>query len=144
MTRRILIPVDGSECSMRAVEYVGDILCRSVRCELTLFYVCTRAPGFRQLRREIERESGLEPAADETQENLRCYEACRRRVESLILGPAEKILSRTCGRNKGIKVETKVGAGCETEVADVKRGAAETSCFRSSRPFPSAIQSETS
>jgi nucleotide-binding universal stress UspA family protein len=131
MKRKILIPIDGSECALRAAEYVGDILCQNSGCELTLFYVCTRSPGFRQFRNPMETTPKHERNSATDSEDLRCYESCRRRVEDLILAPVKKVLEHKLGSPASVEIHTKVAAGSEDQVAaeiieEVKRGGYDT------------------
>lgn len=100
MAAKILLAVDGSESSLRAVEHVGEVLAGSRGSEVTLCHVVRIPPRLLEHGGASLSDGGLTP--QETLEAQERWEAdVRVRVEERVFGPAKRIL-----KEKGVDADT--------------------------------------
>jgi nucleotide-binding universal stress UspA family protein len=130
MKPKILLALDGSEVSKRAVEYVASLTSRLKEAEITLYHVA-EAPAM-YLEHGGEEPSGKEnPTEGRPEGSLRTWiDQERRRVEREIFGPAKKILEETGGCT-GPTVRTEVATDIQlgvprTIMNEVKEGGYDT------------------
>lgn len=91
MRRKILLAVDGSETSKRAVEYVGEILCDSGGIDITLYHVLEIPPMLLE-------HGGSKESLKELEKELKEWERRKKeQVEKEVFAPARRTL-----REKGI------------------------------------------
>jgi nucleotide-binding universal stress UspA family protein len=117
MRPKMLLAVDGSELSNKAVEHVGNVVCQCKDFEITLLHVVDIPPSLREHEGSIDpdRERMIEKElADRRDEWLeeRCNE-----LEKTIFQPARQVL-----KNKGVtkdtaSIHTKVAADVHSDVA---------------------------
>jgi nucleotide-binding universal stress UspA family protein len=108
MAQKILLAVDGSEQSGKAVEYVGDTLCSCRDIEITIFHAL-ETPFLAM----ADAGHVLETRVDFAQlaaENLE-------RAEKEILQRAEQLLKERNGSTGRAKIRTKLDSGSSRDVA---------------------------
>jgi nucleotide-binding universal stress UspA family protein len=89
MTRRVLVPIDGSDVSTRALEYALDVHADD---ELTLLYVAGEPSPMMGAAAGLALDDDFEDAAREEAED--------------VFGPARDLASE-----RGVEVDTEVGIG---------------------------------
>lgn len=111
MAANILLAVDGSACSNRAVEYTGDVLCGCQDVTLTLYHVIEIPPMLLEA-------GGTEASQAELQAEREEWEAQKRgEVEREIFAPARRIL-----REKGVRedvntIQSRIAEDAHPDVA---------------------------
>jgi nucleotide-binding universal stress UspA family protein len=115
--KKILIALDGSPSSMRAVEHVADVICGHKVAEVTLFHVCFDPPSLLE-------HGGSEDPDEERELDVRLHEKltrwierCREGVQEDILDGAKKVLQDRGCSDEVVTVRTKVAAEAQTDVA---------------------------
>jgi nucleotide-binding universal stress UspA family protein len=100
MWQKILLAVDGSESSTKAVEYVGEFISKCEESDVTLYHVITIPP-------ELLEHGGSEDPQEESrlgkvlrEEKQKWEEKKRGQAEREIFAPAKKIL-----KGKGVREE---------------------------------------
>ncbi len=117
MKKKILIALDGSQSSMRAVEHVADMICSHKVSEVTLFHVCFHPPsllehgGSEDPREERELDVHLH------EKLTRWVERCREWVREDIFDGAKKVLQDRGCSDEPVNVRTKVCPEAQTDVA---------------------------
>lgn len=115
--KKILLAVDGSDSSLRAVRHVGEILGGRNRFEVTLFYVCSVPPrllehgGSEDPNVEQKLEEALE-AEYQQWKKTKCEE-----IEKKIFGKAINVLKEQGVAEEYTRVSTRVVAEAHPDVA---------------------------
>ena len=121
MKPKILVAVDGSETSVRAVEYVGEIVRGCEGIDITLYYVLEIPPVFLEY-------GGTEASWKEMQKGRETWEKEKRgKIEAEIFTPAKQILKGKGIREDVVKIQTKLAEDAHADVAlailqEVKEG----------------------
>jgi nucleotide-binding universal stress UspA family protein len=108
MSEKILIAVDGSETSLQAVRYVGDILRDSGGIEVTLLHVLEIPPellehgGAENSRKEHRLEERLASQREEWKQSS------QKRMEDEFFGPARKILKQKGIQEQDVQIRMKL------------------------------------
>jgi nucleotide-binding universal stress UspA family protein len=108
MSEKILVAVDGSETSLQAIRYVGDILRDSGGVEVTLLHVLDIPPEL--LEHGGAEDSSKEHRLEESMENQRqeWMQTSQKRMEEEFFGPARKILKQKGVQEEAVHVRTKL------------------------------------
>lgn len=125
MSPKILLAVDGSDTSNRAVEYVGDMISGCKGIDLTIYHVLQMPPMLLE-------SGGTEESREQLLEETEKWEHEKRvQVEREIFAPARRVL-----KNKGVRegfttVRTKLAEDAHPDVAldiieEAKRGGYDT------------------
>ena len=121
MKPKILVAVDGSENSSRAVEYVGEIIRGCEGIDITLYHVFEIPPMFLEY-------VGAGESWKEVQEGRKKWENEKRdQIERQIFAPARQILKEKGIREDVIEIQTKLAEDAHPDVAlaiiqEVKEG----------------------
>ena len=121
MKPKILVAVDGSETSTRAVEYVGEIVRGCEGIDITLYHVLEVSPLF------VEHGGG-EASWKQLQEEREEWEKGKReQIEREIFAPAKQMLKEKGIREDVIEIQTKLAEDAHPDVAlaiiqEVKEG----------------------
>ncbi|MBS0169809.1 MAG: universal stress protein [Nitrospira sp.] len=124
---RILVAVDGSKDSMRAVKYVGQLLCATPGVEVTLYHVLDPLPP------ELREHGGSEYPIREEQlgrqlrKDQKTWYGKERKLESTILLKARRTLEKT--GFKGSHIHRKFGEAAdvaESILGEARRGRYKT------------------
>ena len=131
MRHRILLAIDGSDASMKAVEYVADVICQCRAAEITLFYVIEDLTAlYRYASFEGVWEYGsLEKSLLEM--GKKTVERRRDEVEEKIFNPAKIILVERKTIPDYLTIHTKLAADTHRDIAqaiieEVERGGYRT------------------
>lgn len=117
MKQRILLALDGSENSTRAVEYLGDMIHGCTGLHITLFHVTTMPPELAE-HRGAERPEMDAQLAEELQERQRKWqEEIQETTEREIFLPAQRILEEKDIPGTLSTIETKVHTHAQPDVA---------------------------
>lgn len=127
MKPRILLAVDGSETSLKAVKHVGEILCGGVACEITLFHVLLAPPMFLEHVRAEDADTNTRLGESLEERRHEWVENSRARVDEEIFTPAKQILAENGVRGNGATIRTRLIADGRSDVAlaicrEVKEG----------------------
>jgi nucleotide-binding universal stress UspA family protein len=108
MSEKILVAVDGSETSLQAVRYVGDILRDSGGIEVTLLHVLEIPPEL--LEHGGAENSGKEHRLEEHLESQRekWMQSSQKRMEDEFFAPARKILKQKGIQEEDVQIRMKV------------------------------------
>jgi len=127
MVPEILVAIDGSGPSIRAVDHVGEIVGNCKKARITLLHVVAVPPAFREhpgasdpdeeRRLEEEMKEGKQRWMKETKEEL----------EETLFGPARRRLEAKGASGEGVVVRSKMVADPHSDVAsaildEIKRG----------------------
>jgi nucleotide-binding universal stress UspA family protein len=117
MKKKILIALDGSESSMKAVEHVADVISGHKVSEVTLFHVCFDPPSLLEHggSEDCDEEAAL--SAHLHEELTRWIETCRNRVHTDILDRARQVFRDRGVADEVVTVRTQVLAEAQTDVA---------------------------
>jgi nucleotide-binding universal stress UspA family protein len=117
MKPRVLVAVDGSEMSKRAVRHVGNIICRCKEFEVTLYHVISVPPALLE-------QGGAENPDEERKLEEELRDAKQRwimetseRINREIFSPAEEILGKTGEVEDVSVVKTKIEYDPHSDVA---------------------------
>ncbi len=108
MSEKILIAVDGSETSLQAVRYVGDILRDSGGIEVTLLHVLEIPPELLEHggAEDSAKEHRLEESLEGQREEWR--QSSQKRMEEEFFGPARQILRQKGVQEESVHIRTKL------------------------------------
>lgn len=122
MEQKILLGLDGSEGSIRAVEYLGDMIHGDEGFHITLFHVIAIPPSLMEHGgpekggpEKPDRERQLAEELQEKQRNWR--EEIREMAEKEFFAPAKQILGDRGFQGDLSKIETKVAINSHPDVA---------------------------
>ena len=111
MKPKILVAVDGSETSTRAVEYVGEIVRGCEGIDITLYHVFEIPPMFLEY-------VGAGKSWEEAQEAREKWEEEKReQIEKRIFAPARQILKQKGIREDAVTIRTKLAEEAHPDVA---------------------------
>jgi nucleotide-binding universal stress UspA family protein len=116
MANRILIALDGSPSSMRAVEHVADVICGHKAFEITLFHVCFAPPDLLEHGGSEDPEKEREMGVLLHEKLSRWTEMCRGWIQADVFDSAKKVLRDRGVSDEMVTVRTKV---CSQAQADV-------------------------
>lgn len=126
MKPKILVALDGSETSMKAVEYVGDVFSGCEKeVDVTLYHVLEVPPMLLE-------HGGNVKSRKEMQEEVEQWQGRETdRVEMEIFAPAERILQEKRNGRDGMRIHTKLADVAYPDVGlviieEVKEGGYDT------------------
>jgi nucleotide-binding universal stress UspA family protein len=112
MKRKILVAVDGSDASMRAVEYVADVFAGCEKeVDITVYHVLEVPPML------LEHGGSPESAREMQEEAEEWRKRETERVEKEILAPALRVLKEKTGGGDKIRIDTKLADVAYPDVA---------------------------
>ena len=117
MKKKVLIALDGSESSMRAVEHVADVICGHKVSEVALFHVCFDPPSLLEHGGSEHPERERELNAHLHEKLNRWIEMCRDWVQTDIFERAGKVFQDKGISDEVVTVSTKVSAEAQADVA---------------------------
>jgi nucleotide-binding universal stress UspA family protein len=127
MTPDVLLAVDGSEKSNKAVDHVGDVVCKCGDFRITLMHVIDVPPAFREHpgSEDPDEERRLEAELKESKQQW--MKDSQAELEKTIFGPARERLAAKGVTVDNVKIRTKVAADAHSDVAaaivdEAKRG----------------------
>lgn len=127
MTLDVLLAVDGSEKSNRAVDHVGDVVSKCGDFRVTLLHVIDVPPAFREHpgSEDPDEERRLEAELKESKQQW--MKESQTELEKSIFGPAKERLAAKGVTMDNTRIRTKVAADAHSDVAaaivdEAKRG----------------------
>jgi nucleotide-binding universal stress UspA family protein len=117
MKLKVLLAVDGSKMSNRAVDHVGDVVCQCKEFEVTLFHVLDVPPALLEHpgAGDPDEERRLE---EELKDNKRQWmDESRKRVEKEIFAPAKKVLMAKGATEEASALHVKVVGDSHADVS---------------------------
>jgi nucleotide-binding universal stress UspA family protein len=115
--KKILIALDGSPSSMKAVEHVAGVICGHKFFEVTLFHVCFDPPSLLEHGGSEDSDKERELDARLHERLMRWIEGCREWVQENIFDKAKKVFEDQGVSDEVVTVRTKVCAEAQTDVA---------------------------
>lgn len=109
--RRMLLALDGSEASMRAVEHVANVACGCRGFEITLYHVVDMPPSV------LEHAGAPETARVTKVKQGRWFEQEKARVEREVFAPAKEVLHGGTTKDGNPKIRVKELAEAHPNVA---------------------------
>jgi nucleotide-binding universal stress UspA family protein len=127
MALDVLLAVDGSEKSNKAVDHVGDVVCNCGDFSVTLLHVIDVPPAFREHpgAEDPDEERRLEVELKESKQQW--MKDSQAQLEKTIFGPAKERLTAKGITMDKTKIRTKIAADAHSDVAaaivdEAKRG----------------------
>jgi nucleotide-binding universal stress UspA family protein len=117
MKKKILIALDGSPSSMRAVEHVADMVCSDKVSEVTLFHVCFDPPSLLEHGGSEDPGEERELDAELHKKLTRWIERCREWVQEDVFERAKRVFQDRGVSDEAVTVRTKVSAESQADVA---------------------------
>jgi nucleotide-binding universal stress UspA family protein len=111
MTPKMLLAIDGSETSTRAVAYVGHMISACEGIDLTIYHVLEVPPMLLE-------SGGTEASRGQLiGEREDWHDRERTRIEQAIFAPARQILKEKGVQEPTVRIETKLAEGAGPDVA---------------------------
>ena len=117
MSKKILLAVDGSEASMKAVQYVAELAASCGDFDIELFHVHLDLPAASDSG-EFEFPYGFDHLWDLIHvERDRWRESTQKKVKKEIFDPARALFNKTGAGQNGTKIRSKVVFACRSSIA---------------------------
>jgi nucleotide-binding universal stress UspA family protein len=117
MSNKILIALDGSESSMRAVAHVAEMVCADKVSEVTLFHVCFDPPSLLEHGGSEDPKTERQLDAQLHEKLTRWIQRCRKGVREDVFARAQKLFQERGVADDVVTVHTKVCGEAQADVA---------------------------
>jgi nucleotide-binding universal stress UspA family protein len=117
MKKKILIALDGSECSRKAAEHVANVIGGRQVFEVTLFHVCYDPPSLLEHGGSEDPNEERELDARLHEKLTRWIERCREWVQEDIFTKAMKVFQDQGISDEAVTIRTKVSAEAQADAA---------------------------
>ncbi len=125
MPKKLLLAIDGSEASMKAVEHVNEVLSGHRAFEITLYHVCAAPAGLLE-------QGGSEDPLKESQLDERLHqqlamwvERCRQKIEVGVFARAKEILADAISEGVSVGAEVDTEAHPDTATSIIRKAKEE-------------------